>query len=110
MIDVLCGILSGSGVGRMDMPRGANGVWLYLIDIEQFLPRAEYDAWIAKYIVYLKSSRPAAGVAEILLPGEIEVRRQKQRLIEGVKIPDETWRQLAETATKLGVSVEDLGQ
>lgn len=108
MIDVLCGILSGSGVGRLDMPRGANGVWLYLIDIEQFLPRSEYDEWIAKYIVYLKSSRTASGVTEILLPGEIEVRRQKQRLIEGVKIPDETWRQIIETAAKLSVNVDDI--
>ena len=105
MLDVFCGVLSGSGVGRDDLPRGANGVWLLLLDIEQFLPRDEYDRWIEKYIVYIKSSRRVPGVDEILMPGEIEQRRLAQRTDAGVVIPDETWRQLSELATRLGVEL-----
>lgn len=108
MIDVVCGILSGSGVTRTDLPRGANGVWLYLIDIEHFIPRSEYDDWMTRYVAHLKSSRTLPGVKEILLPGEIETRRQKQRTADGVPIPDETWRQIKETAAKLRVSVDDI--
>jgi uncharacterized oxidoreductase len=104
MIDVVCGILSGSGIGRTDLPRGANGVWLYLLSIEQFLPRAEYDIWMQKYVAHIKECPRAPGVDEILLPGEIEVRRQRQREVSGVAIPDETWRQITELAQKLGVS------
>jgi uncharacterized oxidoreductase len=102
MIDVFCGMLSGSGVAREDLPRGANGVWLYLIDIEQFLPRAEYGAWVERYIPHLKNSRKQPGVTEILLPGEIEQRKRAQREREGVAIPDETWRLITETAQRLG--------
>ena len=108
MIDVFCGILSGSGIGRIDLPRGANGVWMSLMSVEHFLPREEYDAWMATYAAHIKSSRTAPGVTEILLPGEIEARRATQRAAEGVSIPDETWRQIYELAGKLKVSVSGL--
>ena len=106
MIDVVCGILSGSGIGRDDLPRGANGVWLQLLAIERFLPRSEYDAWMEKYVEHIKGCPRMPGVEEILLPGEIEQRRQQQREAEGVAIPDETWRQISELAESLGVSTE----
>jgi uncharacterized oxidoreductase len=48
------------------------------------------------------------GVDEILLPGEIEVRRRQQRERDGVPIPDETWRQIRELAERLGVSIMNL--
>ena len=108
MIDVFCGILSGSGIARTDLPRGANGVWMSLISVEHFLPRDEYDAWMAQYATYVKSSRTAPGVTEILLPGEIEERRAADRAANGVSIPDETWRQIGELAGKLGVSLAGL--
>lgn len=104
MIDVFCGVLSGSGVAREDLPRGANGVWLLLIDIPRLLPRDEYDEWIARYVAHLRSSRLAPGCAEILLPGEIEQRRAAERASNGVAIPDETWRQITALADRLGVA------
>lgn len=106
MIDVVCGILSGSGVARDDLPRGANGVWLHLLNIEEFLPRAEYDTWMQRYVTHLKECPRLPGVEEILLPGEIEVRRRQERERGGVPIPDETWRQITDLAATLGVSVE----
>ena len=44
MIDVFGGILAGSGVCRDDLPRGANGVWMYFLDVEKFIAPGEYDA------------------------------------------------------------------
>lgn len=108
MIDVFCGILSGSGIARTDLPRGANGVWMSLISVEHFLPRDEYEAWMTKYAGYIKSSKTAPGVKEILLPGEIEQRRAAERAAQGVSIPDETWRQINELAGRLGVSLAGL--
>jgi uncharacterized oxidoreductase len=108
MLDVFCGILSGSGVARDDLPRGANGVWLLLLDIERFLPRTEYDRWIERYIAHIKCCRRLPGVEEILLPGEIEQRRQAQRSASGVSIPDETWRQITELAARLGVDLSSI--
>lgn len=109
MIDIFCGMLSGSGICRTDLPRGANGVWLQLFDIEQFLPRADYDALMRTYTQHLKTTKRMEGVDEILLPGEIEVRRRRQREAEGVPIPDETWRLLCEAGGRLNVDLSDLG-
>lgn len=105
MIDVFGGMLSGSGVCRTDLPRGANGVWMYFVDIEQFITRAEFDELLARYVESLKTSKKAPGVTEILMPGEIELRRERQRRAEGVAIPDETWRQITELAGKLGAAL-----
>ncbi|WP_197441890.1 Ldh family oxidoreductase [Thalassoglobus polymorphus] len=105
MVDVFCGMLSGSGVCRTDLPRGANGVWLYLIDVEQFLSQDEYDQWMSQYVSHIKDCPRLPGVDEILLPGEIEERRKVERQANGVNIPDETWRQLKELAATLNVSL-----
>lgn len=109
LIDVFCGMITGSGICRTDRSPGANGVWLYLLDIERFTTRAEYDALTEKYTEHMKSCRRMPGVDEILLPGEIEARRKLQREAEGIAIPDETWRQINELADKVGVSIADIG-
>ncbi|MFN0195513.1 MAG: Ldh family oxidoreductase [Planctomycetaceae bacterium] len=108
MIDLLAGVLSGSGVCRTDLPRGANGVWLYLLDIKAVIPPEEYDAWVNTYVSSIKGSRKQQGVTEILMPGEIEQRRKMQRLAEGVSLPDETWRQINVLAESVGVKLDDL--
>lgn len=108
MIDVFGGILSGSGVCREDLPRGANGVWMYFIDITQFIEKREYDALMEKYVAYIKSSKKLTGVDQIYMPGEIELSREAQRQENGVEIPAETWRQISELATRLKVSLEDV--
>lgn len=106
MIDVFCGMLSGSGVCRTDLPRGANGVWLHLIDVEQFLSKSDYDALMSKYVRHIKDCPKVPGIEEIFLPGEIEERRKIDRQANGVTIPEETWRQLSELSAQLDV---DLG-
>lgn len=106
MIDVFAGILSGSGICRTDLPRGANGVWMQFIDIKQFLEPDEYASLIETYVGNLKSSKRAPGVDEILMPGEIELRRQEERRTNGVDVPDETWRQINELASRLGITLQ----
>jgi uncharacterized oxidoreductase len=108
MIDLLAGIVSGSGIMRDDLPRGANGIWLYLLDIKAVIPPEEYDRWIEKYVAGIKNSRRQPGVTEILMPGEIEQRRKAQRLQDGVSLPEETWRQINELAKSVGVKLDDL--
>ena len=63
------------------------------------------DALMETYVASLKSCRRKPDVEEILLPGEIELRREAQRRTDGVSIPDETWRQLNELADRLGADL-----
>lgn len=105
MVDVFCGMLSGSGVCRTDLPRGANGVWLQLLDVQQFVDEETYNGYMEQYVSHIKDCPKLPGVEEIFLPGEIEERRRQQREQDGVAIPDETWRQISELAARLGVSL-----
>jgi uncharacterized oxidoreductase len=108
MIDVFGGMLSGSGVCRTDLPRGANGVWMYFVDIDQFIDRSEFNSLVEKYVDNIKSSKKQPGVSELLMPGEIEQRRGAQRRADGVDVPDETWRQISELAERVGADLADL--
>jgi uncharacterized oxidoreductase len=108
MVDFLGGLLSGSGVGRQDLPLGSNGVWMYFVDIEQFLPRAEFDDWLAKYVRNIQTSRTVAGTTEILMPGDIERMRRNERVAAGISVPEETWRQIRELAGRLSVTLDDV--
>jgi hydroxycarboxylate dehydrogenase B len=51
-------------------------------------PAGFFPTDIARYVDFVKSSKPAAAGGEILLPGEPEVRMRAKRLAEGVPVPD----------------------
>ena len=106
MIDVFGGMLSGFGICRTDLPPGTNGVWMYLVEVSAFTDLDDYQALVTKYVAHIKSSRKLPGVDEILMPGEIELRRQEQRTADGVDVPEETWRQIGELASRLNVSLD----
>ncbi|MCH8828820.1 MAG: Ldh family oxidoreductase, partial [Planctomycetes bacterium] len=108
MIDLFGGILSGSGVCRDDLPRGANGLWMYFVDVSQFVTEDSYRESLERYAKHIKEGRKMPGVEEILLPGEIEIGRQELRSRDGVPVADETWRQIRELADRLKVSLDDI--
>ena len=105
MLDLLCGAMSGQGALRTDLTAGHNGVLLTLWKIDAFVPLDDYLAEVDKLSAWIKSSRRRPGVDEILLPGEIEARTTRQRLRDGVPIPDETWAQIGAVAADAGVPV-----
>jgi uncharacterized oxidoreductase len=110
MMDIFCGVLSGSGVVRADLPPGTNGVWLSVYHLQSLLPRDEYDRWLSEYTQWIKSAKTTAGVDEILFPGEIEQRRRAERVAQGVDLPDGTWRQINEVAENVGADLTGVEQ
>lgn len=108
MLDLVCGILSGAGIARTDVPPGTNGVWLHLIDIERLMPSEQYTTMVERYVDHIKSSQKRPGCEEILMPGEIELRRQAERAKNGIEIPEMTWQQTLELAERVGVSLEGI--
>jgi len=108
MLDIVCGILSGAGIARTDVPPGTNGVWMYLIDVEKLMSAELYATVIGQYVDYIKSSRKIPGVDEILMPGEIELRRQAERRRDGITIPDMTWQQTLDQATRVGATIDGI--
>jgi LDH2 family malate/lactate/ureidoglycolate dehydrogenase len=52
---------------------------------------------------YIKSSLPAEGAGEVLMPGEREFRTRRTRLEEGIPVDDATWDALRVHAIRLGL-------
>lgn len=103
-IELLAGVLSGTGCIGKDQ-RLSNGVMLIILDIAQFLPLEEFYKEADTFVAHVKSSPPKEGVDEILLPGEIEAKVKRQRTAEGIFVEDETWKQICDWGTKLGVDL-----
>ena len=108
-VDVLAGILSGAGVARTDLPRGANGVYLTLSDVSTLMPPDDYDRWMIEHRRHLTSATPRRDGDVVCLPGDVERATLAQRSVEGVRLPVETWRQIRELAERLGVNLSDIG-
>jgi uncharacterized oxidoreductase len=103
VVEVLAGILSGAGaIGPAPGPV-RNGVFLLLVEIARFLPLADFTRQVTDLIGFVKSSEPAPGVTEVLVPGEPEARSEAARRRDGIPVEEETWRQIDEIATELGV-------
>lgn len=60
------------------------------------------------YFDEIKRSRKAAGVAEILIPGERSMRQREKSLAGGVELLVEVWNQTAEIARGLGLEPPSL--
>lgn len=103
IIDALAGALSGAGCSRADAERVGNAVFIMVIDIEAFISPKEFKNHMDGLIKYVKSSPKMPGVSEILFPGEIEAKETTERLEDGIFIEDETWNQIFEAASSLGV-------
>lgn len=67
-----------------------------------------YAAAVGEKIKRIKSVPPAQGFEEVLLPGEPERRTREKRLIEGVSLPDDSWRSLRDLGSKYGLDVPTL--
>src|SRR5207245_521098 len=102
-IEILGGILSGTGAASAEKGKFANGTLIVALDPTRFLPPAEFHAQVAALFTWVRGASPAAGASEILVPGEPEPRTERARRAEGVGVEDETWRQITACASEVGV-------
>jgi hydroxycarboxylate dehydrogenase B len=99
-VEILGGILSGSGAAGPGAGLFQNGTLLVCLDVERFLPRAEFNRQVAALFDWVKSAPLAPGVAQILVPGEPEARLEAELGRAGIALDEETWRQI-EVAAEL---------
>jgi hydroxycarboxylate dehydrogenase B len=102
-VEILGGILSGSGAAGPGTGLFQNGTLMICLDVEKFLPRAEFERQVAALFQWVKSAPLVPGVAEILVPGEPEARLEAELTRTGIGLDDETWRQIETVAAELGV-------
>jgi hydroxycarboxylate dehydrogenase B len=115
---LICELLGGSltgmkatGLGgeRGDRFRG-NGMLSFYVNPAVVDPEGLFDGDVARYIAYYKSAKPASPGGEVLAPGEPEDRTRRQRLAEGIPLPDDTWAAIVAAAREVGVDERRIQQ
>jgi LDH2 family malate/lactate/ureidoglycolate dehydrogenase len=115
MMDVLSGVLSGSGVmTEVNGPYQAekhsgSGHFVMALDIARFGPLDAFEARVERMIAEIKATPRAEGFDEIFYPGEIEARNEARHLRDGLDLPGKTLADLAQAGAVLGVgAAQDL--
>jgi LDH2 family malate/lactate/ureidoglycolate dehydrogenase len=111
-IDILAGVLTGAGFGKYvnnmyenwEDPQNV-GHFFIAIDIGRFLPIDLFKKRMDIYIQEIKAEPKAPGVAEILIPGELEHRMVLKRKKEGIELPIKVAEELSEIGRKCGLDI-----
>jgi LDH2 family malate/lactate/ureidoglycolate dehydrogenase len=106
MTDVITGVIAGGGFGLAPYANPAKqdvSHTMIAIDIEWFMPVEEFKARMDDFIKDVKAAELRPGFDEILVPGEIDYRREQGYRQDGAKLDARVFDQLAELAEKLGI-------
>lgn len=101
MLDVLAGVLTGARFGGGLGIRGS-GQFFLAIQVDGFLPVAEFRARMDAVIDQIHSSRLAPGSERIYVPGEIEYETAERRRQDGIPLEEPIVRALNELAREVG--------
>ncbi len=98
--------LLGGLTGEFDVETGQmSGIYMQVIDVNAFTPVDEYQRGVRAFLDVVKTTPPAPGFDEVLVPGDYESRYRSQHLKDGIEIPDTINTQLQECASKLNISL-----
>lgn len=111
-IDLLSGVLTGAAFGKnihdmyknWEQPQNI-GHFFIAINIDNFIPIDLFKSRVEMYFKELKAEPKADGVDEIYIPGEIEKRKESQRLKNGIEIPETLLKDLNEIGKKYKVTL-----
>ena len=109
--DVLTGVLSGGAFGLTPYrdPAKLDVAHTFLaFDIEWFMEPSEFHARMHAFIDEIKASELRPGFDEVLVPGELEHRREREKRATGVPLPETDLRDLVTLGEELGVDVNAL--
>jgi LDH2 family malate/lactate/ureidoglycolate dehydrogenase len=110
VIDILVGIMTVANYGpyvgdlynNLDRPQNVGQI-MSAIYISRFCEISEFKIRVDKMIQEIKSLPKAKGVSEVFLPGEIEMRNQKQREKEGIPLPEAMVKDLQKLSDEYGI-------
>lgn len=109
MTDVLTGVLSEGAFGLTPYsdPAQTDVAHTFLaFDISWFMPIETFHQRIRAFIAEIKASELRPGFHEVLVPGELEHRRELEKRANGVPIPASDVDALRQLASELGVAVD----
>jgi uncharacterized oxidoreductase len=110
MVELIGGSLTGTGALDDTRTKWANGMMSFYVDPKQLDPEGFFPKDVARYVAYFKSSKPIEKGGEVLVPGEPEIRTRKDRLANGVPLPDDTWAAIVAAARTVGIDEHRIQQ
>jgi LDH2 family malate/lactate/ureidoglycolate dehydrogenase len=105
MIELTAGVLSGMAPSALPEFGGGNGTLLLGLDIASFLPLERFVMQALALSSKIKSTPAADGFHAVMLPGEPEMETRRERLLTGIPLPEQTWKELQDLATDLQLSL-----
>lgn len=111
VLELLSGALTGGAMGQavnnlygddLAAPQGL-GHFVLAIDPEAFLPGGQFGQRVDWWIREIKTSEPAPGFDEIIIPGEPEFRREEERRRHGIPLSVQVLDEILTVATGLGI-------
>lgn len=103
LVEILGSALAGTS--SLDEEVVGNGVCFVVIDPSTFCPLDRFRELMDEMVAYVKSSRPAPGFEEVVVPGELEFRTLRERQESGIPVDDVTWEAIERHAAELGVEL-----
>ena len=106
MCEILAGIFTGGGTAGPETgsDRVCNGMLSIYLDPAHFGVHGLVQKAMG-YADYVKSSPTAAGIEEVLVPGEPEARNRAEREAKGIPLQVDTWNNLCNIARDLGITI-----
>jgi LDH2 family malate/lactate/ureidoglycolate dehydrogenase len=110
IVDILCGVLTGSGFAlnlhRLeDLGAEQNlGHVFAAVRTDLFISGTDFAARMDEILRMLKSSPVAAGTSQVLAPGELERQNEARNRVLGIPLLQSIVDQLAELAESLGLA------
>jgi LDH2 family malate/lactate/ureidoglycolate dehydrogenase len=106
LTDVLTGVIAGGAFGLTPYANPAKqdvAHTLIALDIEWFMPVSEFKARMDAFIAEIKAAKLRPGFSEILVPGELDYRRETDYRHNGAQLDAAVFDQLAELAKTLQI-------
>jgi ureidoglycolate dehydrogenase (NAD+) len=112
IVDALSALLSGAAFGvhvrRMyddfSASQRISHVTLAL-DPGRFVPVAEFKTRMSEMVAELRATPPAEGFDEIMAPGDVEARTERERRGDGIPLSDALTEDLREVGAKYGLAL-----
>jgi L-2-hydroxycarboxylate dehydrogenase (NAD+) len=104
MVDILTGVLSGTGSGLfLDARRVEQGYWFAAWRIDAFRDLADFKAEMKRMTDHIRATRPEPGRERVLVAGDPEHAARADREANGIPLDGETIEQLTKLGDEQGV-------
>ena len=105
-ISLMTCLLGALGGGFNPKTGGIGGTLFQAIDVSAFQPLEEYQQNASAFLEGIRSTPPAPGFTEVLVPGDLERRVEQEQLRDGIELPETVWSNLLEFSEKYDLELE----